>query len=127
MSDPFPSKVTPEQHISKANANETFALSLDLIDQAKIDWAITALFYSALHHVQAYFIKRRSSIPELHTQRDSQIRRDALLRPIYHDYSTLKKRSRTVRYEVWPTFKETEVARMYERLTNIKSTIGSLI
>jgi hypothetical protein len=45
---------TKEEHIAKAEGNAAFALSLPLEDQARIDWALIALFYAAMHYVEAY-------------------------------------------------------------------------
>ena len=45
-----PSRV---QHITKADGNPAFALLLKLDQQPNIDWALVALFYAAMHYVEA--------------------------------------------------------------------------
>jgi hypothetical protein len=64
-----------------------------------LDWAVTVLFYAALHVVQAYFVESAASeaeIPRDHVERDSAIWRE--LRPIVNQYSFLKTRSMWARY-----------------------------
>ena len=123
MNAHLPGKTTSEQHLDKADANETFVLGLGLKNQAEIDWAITALFYCALHHVQAYFVKMGGDVPFRHAHRDRAIRRDKKLKPIYRNYLRLKDRSRIVRYDLLPIFDKEEVAKMWEVLTRIKSVV----
>jgi len=43
-----------DEHLAKARGNESFALSLPLNSNSGVDWALVALFYSAMHYVEAY-------------------------------------------------------------------------
>jgi hypothetical protein len=54
-----------EDHLNRAQDNERLAGSLDLNSAINVDWAITILFYAALHYVDAYLaIKPAHSSPE---------------------------------------------------------------
>jgi len=66
---------TVTEHLSWAQGNEKFADSFYLDDQIEINWAITVLFYSAVHYVDAYLVRRNNKQPD-HYGRDSAIMRD---------------------------------------------------
>ena len=86
-----------EDHLAKARHDEAFASSLPLNTTPYLDWVITALFYAALHYVEAYFATQKIHSAD-HRARDSAIRRDTKLRAIYVDYSELKNFSINARY-----------------------------
>ncbi len=114
-----------EQHLSKANDNEGFASSLDLLKSINVDWALTALFYAALHYVEAYFATRSIHSVD-HRARDSAIQRDPNLRKIFNDYSELKNYSINARYYMYP-IKSGDVALLLSRLQAIKSHLSSFL
>lgn len=114
------------EHIAKAAHDEQFAASLDLATTPYLDWVITALFYSALHYVEAYFatMKRHSAD---HRTRDSAIQRDSRIRSLYNDYSELKNYSINARYYM-VRFTEAEIRRnLFPRLDNIKARLQPLL
>ncbi len=98
---------TKEEHLAKAAGNETLALSLALDNQTNIDWALTILFYSAVHYVEAYFALSGQHLKS-HTTRDSWIGRDSALKRIFNEYQDLKFYGYNARYEV-SNFKVTDV------------------
>jgi hypothetical protein len=61
------------------------------------DWAVTVLFYAALHLTQAY-LQRSEISAENHRQRDQEIRSSEELRPILDPYRALKAHSENARY-----------------------------
>jgi len=87
-----------QEHVTKAEGNASFALSLALDRQSHIDWALIALFYAALHYVEAYLspIHLRS-----HDSRDKYINKESHLRRIFKEYSHLKFFGFNARYEVY--------------------------
>jgi hypothetical protein len=85
------------RHLSKAEQNETLSLSLQ--GGGHNDWAVTLLFYAALHLVDAYLDPMQ---PKRHTDRRNLIRNDPVLRPIWFHYRELDDRSRDARYECLP-------------------------
>jgi hypothetical protein len=84
-----------DEHISKAERNEQFA---NVVGQGKfIEWAITILFYSALHYVDA--VLAVSVIhPDSHSQRDDAIGKNDTLMRVRPEYRTLETLSQNSRY-----------------------------
>ncbi len=78
-------------------ADEDLQDCRDLLDAGKHRWAITALFYSALHRVNAYLVQRGRQ-PTSHDLRERLVARE--LPAIADDYLALKQRSERARY--WP-------------------------
>lgn len=63
-----------------------------------LDWTITVAFYTALHLVEAYFDHRYSRHSSTHARRESMMRRQPELRPVYNAYRDLRTRSEDSRY-----------------------------
>jgi hypothetical protein len=63
-----------------------------------VDWAVTMLFYSAVHLVDAYFAGKNSHPPN-HQSRETDIQRNGSLSDVYRAYLQLKDWSRAARYE----------------------------
>lgn len=83
------------EHIAKAERNEKFA---DTVSKtAYLDWAVTIIFYAALHYVDA--ILAVSAIhPDNHTQRDDAIGTNATLLTVRSEYRILETLSQNARY-----------------------------
>ena len=114
-----------QDHILKAQANEAFALSLDDKRTSNIDWIITALFYSAIHYVEAY-LANLNIHPTTHRARDSAIERDLRLKDIFEDYGELKNYSINARYYM-VHFSSADVSYLISCLNRIKSNVASLL
>lgn len=88
---------TVKQHLDQARFNEELAEYLD--GSPYPDWRATALFYSAVHYVGAYF---ESLNPPRrfgkHSDRDAAIQNDNHISAIWEDYRDLKDWSRKTRY-----------------------------
>ena len=117
--------MTKAEHVAKAEANQVFADSLGAGSQSAIDWSITALFYVAVHLVQAYFAARGSSYVT-HKTRHSAIRRDAAIGAAYDDYRELESLSREARYEA-PSLTAAQVKYVQGCLQGVRNIIGPLI
>lgn len=114
------------EHVAKAKHDEGFVSSLDLSTTPYVDWAITGLFYAALHYVEAYFAAMRRHSPD-HRTRDSAVQRDSRIKGIYNDYSELKNFSINARYYMIP-FSESDLRKnLLPRLANIKARILPLL
>ena len=61
-----------------------------------LDWAVTTLFYAALHYVDAFLLP---DDPKSHHARNRRIRDRVELRAIWGDYRLRQERSRDARYE----------------------------
>jgi hypothetical protein len=82
-------------HIQQAQHNETF---FRFVDQSQYsDWAMTALFYAALHYIDA-FLSQVGMNPGGHDDRDKEVANRKELRLIARQYFGLKNRSRNARY-----------------------------
>lgn len=93
-------KSDAERHLERARLN--FALYKKLkAESTYLDWAVTVLFYTALHLVQAYLVETAATgfdIPRDHPERDNSVAR--LLPGIYTSYRFLSSRSQWARYHV---------------------------
>jgi hypothetical protein len=83
-------------HLDQAAHNEAFFTAIDL--GVYSDWAVTALFYSALHYVDAYLAQEGYADPGDHDVRDDLMKRFATTRAIWQHYRRLKSFSRSARY-----------------------------
>jgi hypothetical protein len=85
------------EHLAQAQANEGFYEELGADNAAKPDWAITILFYAALHYAQAGFTYLQSPAPDTHKARRGAIR--TRFRAIADDYEKLYNASCRARYD----------------------------
>jgi hypothetical protein len=89
-----------ESHLGQAEGNAEFAG--DLLNRdwsaACADWAVSALFYSAVHLVDAY-LATMDAHPETHTIRGNWVARTDKLKPVYSNYEELRNRSEDARYK----------------------------
>lgn len=86
---------TTAEHWLQGEHNEAFYQYID--KNAYSDWAATALFYSALHYIDA-FLARFEIDPGGHDDRDTEVANRKELRPLAKQYFRLKNRSRNARY-----------------------------
>jgi hypothetical protein len=115
-----------DDHKAKAEHDKQFVDSLELSTTPYLDWAITALFYAALHFVEAYFATMKRHSPD-HRTRDSAIQRDSRIKSLYNDYNELKNYSINARYYM-VSFAASDVRRnLLPRLENIRSRILPLL
>ena len=91
---------TADEHIKKAARNENFAEFL-ATKTKYIDWAVTMLFYAALHYVDA--VLAASSIhPSKHAERKDAIERNDTVKRVYSEYRALETTSVNARYYAMP-------------------------
>ncbi len=111
-----------DKHLSKAADNEKFALSLNLSPAVNVDWAVTALFYAAVHYVEAYLAQKNLHSTD-HRARDSSIQRDKDLKALYNEYVDLKNQSVNARYYMRP-IPASEVSVLANSLKKIQSHLS---
>ncbi len=104
--------VEHDRHLATAQRNESFFLSFDLVSTPYLDWAVTALFYAALHYVEAYLGQHNGLIGRQvpspagghhatgHRERFQKIESDAFLSVVQADYRQLYDRSIDARYNL---------------------------
>jgi hypothetical protein len=119
----LPSK---DEHVLKAEGNETFAGTITPSNQTQIDWTLVILFYAAVHYVEAYLAKYLGMHLRSHTTRDQYIGKEANLKKIFTPYGHLKFFGYNARYELYGfTARDTQDALTY--LTEIKNHITPLL
>jgi hypothetical protein len=95
---PAPWKRNVPHHLAQARHN--FRLYQKLRDEGEfLDWAVIALFYTALHLIQACLIDIAANAfdyPRSHEQRDAFIRRK--LSEVWLSYNFLQNQSTRARY-----------------------------
>lgn len=85
-----------DQHLDQYAHN--IAAAQLLAESELWDWAVTALFYSALHLAQAYIV-RSGIVAESHRARNRRMLEMVEVRPIVNSYRTLQDESEHARYE----------------------------
>lgn len=83
-------------HLNQARHNEGFYTATD--KNVYSDWAMTAIYYAALHYIDAFLASVGVLDPGAHKGRDEEFGRKAVLRPVYPEYFRLKNRSENARY-----------------------------
>jgi hypothetical protein len=91
----MPSK---NEHLGKAVSNKKFAEAIKSSSPTYVGWAMTALFYSALHYVEAYNAKFNTRFTN-HQDRNADIKDNPVFAPIRDDYLDLCNLSYNARYE----------------------------
>lgn len=104
---PAPTARKVPEYLQQAARNLAFAQYVRANKIDHLDWAATALFYAAVHYVNAYFVKYGFPIPRRHTSRDPKqpgrtniVQQDPTLSMIYPFYRHLDDESRDARYEL---------------------------
>jgi hypothetical protein len=109
--------------MSQVARNENLARRLAA--QGEPAWAITVLFYAAVHLVQSY-LASKGAIPSTHAARETAIERDAALRPITRHYEILKRTSEIARYDCEP-FSEADFANAQFRYGRLQGHMQRLL
>lgn len=113
------------EHLLQARHNEEFFGSIDR--GLYSDWAIIALYYAALHYIDAFLATVRILDPGGHAVRDPEIRQRPELQPISHHYFRLKNRSQSARYYC-ARFRQGELERCHrDDLGGIKAALLPLL
>ncbi len=84
------------QHENQAQRNERFFQSLDKTVSVNREWIVTAVFYAALHWMEAYYDNQHGLHFKSHDARNQMVRWSRL--PISREYLYLYDASRHARY-----------------------------
>ena len=117
-----------KEHIDKAHHNEDFFDIFDIDNTRFLDWAVTGLYYAALHYIDAYLATLGVKFISNHKQRHIEYS-IALDRDVYSDYRTLENKSIIARYQDKKAFQVTPGDfRGFSKneLQNIKKSLGYL-
>ena len=111
------------QHLPLAENNESFADSITSLPARFPDWEITALFYSALHYVDAFL-----STQDIHPRsQDSRIRSIRSFAESWEDYRDLYQLSLHARYNTVSFSTETSDAVRIGPFRRVKEEVLSLL
>ena len=84
-------------HSRQAKHNEAFLTEFNLAQTTYSDWAVTVMFYTALHLIEAY-LATQGLHPTDHWVRENYLTRITALKPIYRPYRELRHYSEKARY-----------------------------
>jgi hypothetical protein len=84
------------EHLSTSRDNE--ALAERLVHMGEFGWAVTCLFYSALHLVEAYLVSVNLTSSN-HRDRHTAMQRVPALQSVFRRYNHLKQQSENSRYQ----------------------------
>jgi hypothetical protein len=112
------------KHCKQASNNKILSTKLPAIPGSD-DWAVTVLFYVAVHYVEAYFSLQNQHY-QMHGSRETAIRRDPRINAIFTDYREMYEYSRTARYDC-PEFDDAAIEAVQKRLKNIEGIILPLL
>lgn len=87
---------TVKQHQDQGRRNAEVAELLHADGNYK-EWAVVALFYQALHHVNLFFLHHSNIAPANHKERQKYV--ELMLRDIAGEYDELYRASREARYD----------------------------
>jgi hypothetical protein len=114
-----------EQHLQKASANKAFAGEIVRDNPTRAGWAITALFYSALHLVEAYNAKFNFHCAS-HSQRIDDLDRNPVHRPIRDIFKDLYSYSRNARYNA-VSYGDPEYQKALGWLSTIEAHVSNIL
>ena len=101
-----------QDHLDRAKHNSDFAATINPHKYG--DWVAVALFYSALHYIDA-FLDTVGVQPGKHQRRDSEVSLRKELRPLSRHYFHMKTMSMNARYNPPITFQPKDLAELKTR------------
>ncbi len=115
-----------DEHVNWAIHDRDFWTSIDLDNSSFTDWAVTGMFYEAVHWVEA-FLDTKGCGSRTHSTRDlNMLKWASAFGVIQADYTTLKQDSQKGRYDC---HKHTanEIKQLIPLVDNIKGHISQLL
>ena len=118
------------EHLEQAERNESLYKDLCRLYTSApnyTEWEVVALFYAALHYVDAWLASSEDVHPRNHAQRTGIVRSNSALNPIWNEYTGLYRMSVLARYEMErPTLREVRSLEINDFAT-IKGHVRSLL
>lgn len=94
---------TEPEHLQQAQHNEQFLTTFELATTPYLDWAVSVIFYAALHYIRALAARHHLTNISTYGDMDQAFARLTVFRKnpaIYPDYRQLKDDSRAARYDM---------------------------
>ena len=110
-------------HSRQAKHNKAFLTEFNLVQTAYSDWAVTVMFYTALHLIEAY-LATKGLHPADHGVRDNYLTRMTALKPIYRPYRELRHYSEKARYR-GARFTTDDISTLSDGLNTIEEHLAS--
>ncbi|MGA3260763.1 MAG: hypothetical protein ABSE35_17920 [Bryobacteraceae bacterium] len=115
----------PSDHVRKADENKSFGYGMIATHPTSAGWALTAMFYSALHYAEAYFLKTSKHVDN-HGERSDAIKFDRNLSGIYGQYMHLFDCGFNARYRL-KIYGKSDVEKAKPSLEAVEKHIKSLL
>lgn len=118
-------ELTAQQHWAGAEANLVFAgklRSAEAQDYVVVGWAITALFYSAVHAVRAYLLAHHGVRVVAHEDMRRMLESHPELRRTHTSYNHLKQQSESARYYLNQSFTWADYDKLLKDAERVLST-----
>jgi hypothetical protein len=116
---------SPREHAFQVLHNREFLATFDLDNSPFLDWAVTVIFYMAVHLVE-HFLAHQGQDLLSHQTRERFISQSADLKPIWSAYRELKYQSERARYLV-ARFQPDEVRKLEGKLRQVETHIEGLL
>ena len=115
---------TTREHFARARSAEQVAAQVEATNP---EWAVTALFYAALHYVEAFFYHQARRGPRYAAHTDDHGARldevDARMHSQYANYRAMLERSMVARYSAVP-FTSQEIQELHrDRFEPLKNWV----
>jgi len=112
-------------HSRQAVHNREFVGFLDVDSTNYLDWVVTAIFYTSVHHLEG-FLARHGFHPQNHADRNNAMARFASLKPVFRDYSDLHWQSEQSRYQCVDFDRNLVKTELMAKLASIEAQIQKL-
>ena len=113
------------EHAFQVLHNREFLATFDLDNSPFLDWAVTVVFYMAVHLVEQFLAHRGQDLLS-HKTRERFISQSADLKPIWSVYRELKYQSERARY-LAARFQPDEVRKLEGKLRQFETHIQELL
>ncbi|MEQ1949172.1 MAG: hypothetical protein ABL995_18410 [Bryobacteraceae bacterium] len=113
------------EHLYKATNNKLFADGIARDNPTAAGWILTALFYSALHYVEAFNAKFNCHFSR-HEDLNRDLERNPQLCPIYDEYRDLSTFSWNARYQP-VKYGDAQLREAYEAHSMVVKHINALL
>jgi hypothetical protein len=113
------------EHAFQVLHNREFLATFDLDNGPFLDWAVTVIFYTAVHLVEQFLAQRGQDLLS-HQTRERFISQNVDLKPIWSAYRELKYQSERARYLV-ARFQPDEVKKLEGKLRQVETHIQELL
>ena len=116
---------TREDHLRKAQHNESFYSMLDIEKTPYRDWVVVGIFYTALHLIDSY-LATKNVHPKAHFVRDNWVKNNRELDNIWLDYRELKEFRMKASYKLYEFTTQEVKDEVFPLLNSIRKGLRGL-